>query len=215
MPDWNFEERDPRYIEQELTQRDQFNNDEVTLAEAIVREVIQNSADAALDSTPVKVRFSIHEIAPADVQQFRHQFLALRPHLTACKINAWEIDEKKPRLLVIEDFATKGLTGEPGSLDGGNFHSFWRRHGKSGKSGRAGGRWGLGKLVYSTSSDIRCFFGLTVQADKNEPLLMGQAVLSNHEIGNRKYVAHGFWFGSRNTDGMQMPVSDPVFIDSF
>ena len=60
MPDWNFEEREPRYIEQELTQRDQFNNDEVSLAEAIVREVIQNSADAALDATldaaPVKVR---------------------------------------------------------------------------------------------------------------------------------------------------------------
>ncbi len=215
MPDWNFEERDPRYIEQELTQRDQFNNDEVTLAEAIVREVIQNSADAALDSTPVKVRFSIHEISPADVQQFRHQFLALRPHLTACKINAWEIDEKKPRILVIEDFATKGLTGEPGSLDGGNFHSFWRRHGKSGKSGRAGGRWGLGKLVYSTSSDFRCFFGLTVQAGKTESLLMGQAVLANHEINNKKYVAHGFWFGSRNADGMQMPVTDQVFIDAF
>src|SRR5713226_4159063 len=215
MPDWNFEEREPRYIEQELTQRDQFNNDEVTRAEAIVREVIQNSADAALDSTPVKVRFSIHEISPADVQQFRHQFLALRPHLTACKINAWEIDEKKPRILVIEDFATKGLTGEPGSLDGGNFHSFWRRHGKSGKSGRAGGRWGLGKLVYSTSSDFRCFFGLTVQAGKTESLLMGQAVLANHEINNKKYVAHGFWFGSRNADGMQMPVTDQVFIDAF
>src|SRR6476620_9051628 len=100
MPDWNFEERDPRYIEQELTQRDQFNNDEVTLAEAIVREVIQNSADAALDPldpTPVKIRFNIHEISPAEAQQFRQQFLALRPHLTACKINAWEIDEKKPR----------------------------------------------------------------------------------------------------------------------
>ncbi|QWG23801.1 hypothetical protein KMZ93_02300 [Bradyrhizobium sediminis] len=215
MPDWSFEQRDPRYIEQELTQRDQFNNDEVTLAEAIVREVIQNSADAALDATPVKVRFSIHEISPADEQQFRQRFSALRPHLVACKINAWETDEKKPRILVIEDFATKGLTGEPGSLDGGNFHSFWRRHGRSGKSGRAGGRWGLGKLVYSTSSDIRCFFGLTVQAGKTEPLLMGQAVLANHEIGNKKYVAHGFWFGSRNADGMQMPVDDRVFIDAF
>jgi hypothetical protein len=215
MPDWNFEERDPRYIEQELTQRDQFNNDEVTLAEAIVREVIQNSADAALDSTPVKVRFSIHEIPPADVQQFRQQFLALRPHLIACGINAWEIDEKKPRMLVIEDFVTKGLTGEPGSLDGGNFHCFWRRHGKSGKTGRAGGRWGLGKLVYSTSSDIRCFFGLTVQTGETESLLMGQAVLANHEINNKKYVAHGFWFGGRNADGMQMPVNDPVFIDAF
>jgi hypothetical protein len=44
---------------------------------------------------------------------------------------------------------------------------------------------------------------------------MGQAVLANHEIGNRKYVAHGFWFGTRNADGMQMPVSDPVFIGAF
>ena len=215
MPDWNFEEREPRYIEQELTQRDQFNNDEVTLAEAIVREVIQNSADAALDDTPVKVRFSICEISSADIQQFRQQFVALRPHLIACKINAWEIDEKKPRMLIIEDFATKGLTGEPGLLDGGNFHSFWRRHGKSGKSGRAGGRWGLGKLVYSTSSDIRCFFGLTVQAGTTEPLLMGQAVLANHEVNNKKYVAHGFWFGSRNSDGMQMPVTDASFIGAF
>jgi hypothetical protein len=216
MPDWNFEERDPRYIEQELTQRDQFNNDEVTLAEAIVREVIQNSADAALDSTAsVKVRFSIHEISPADVQQFREQFSTLKPHLLACKINAWEIDEKKPRVLVIEDFSTKGLTGEPGSLDEGNFHSFWRRHGKSGKTGRAGGRWGLGKLVYSTSSDIRCFFGLTVQTGTAERLLMGQAVLANHEINNKKYVAHGFWFGTRNVVGMQMPVTDQAVIDAF
>jgi hypothetical protein len=215
MPDWSFEERDPRYIEQELTQRDQFNNDEVTLAEAIVREVIQNSADAALGSAPVKVRFSIHDILPVDVQQFRDQFVTLRPHLLACGINAWEIDEKNPRMLVIEDFATKGLTGDPGSLDGGNFHSFWRRHGKSGKTGRAGGRWGLGKLVYSTSSDIRCFFGLTVQTGSTENLLMGQAVLANHDISQKKYVAHGFWFGIRNAVGMQMPVNDPVFVNAF
>jgi hypothetical protein len=215
MPDWSFEERDPRYIEQELTQRDQFNNDEVTLAEAIVREVIQNSADAALGSAPVKVRFSIHDILPVDVQQFRDQFVTLRPHLLACGINAWEIDEKNPRMLVIEDFATKGLTGDPGSLDGGNFHSFWRRHGKSGKTGRAGGRWGLGKLVYSTSSDIRCFFGLTVQTGSTENLLMGRAVLANHDISQKKYVAHGFWFGIRNAVGMQMPVNDPVFVNAF
>lgn len=216
MPEWNFEERDPRYIEQELTQRDQFNNDEVTLAEAIVREVIQNSADAALGpATPVKVRFGLHEVLPSDVQQFRARFSALRDHLHACSINAWEMDEKKPRVLVIEDFSTKGLTGDPGSLDGGNFHSFWRRHGKSGKTGRLGGRWGLGKLVYSTSSDIRCFFGLTVQAGEVQPLLMGQAVLANHELGNRKYVAHGFWFEQRNKAGMQMPVTDDDAIELF
>jgi len=154
-------------------------------------------------------------IASDDLSQFREQFAALRPHLLACNIPVWEIDEKKPRVLVVEDFSTKGLTGDPGSLDGGNFHNFWRRHGKSGKTGRAGGRWGLGKLVYSTSSDIRCFFGLTVQAEKTQPLLMGQAVLSNHEVRDKKYVAHGFWFGERNAAGMQMPITDLLFIEKF
>lgn len=215
MPEWKFEERDPRYVEQELTQRDQFNNDEVTLAEAIVREVIQNSADAALGSAPVKVRFSLQEVSARDARAFRGRFSALRDHLLACGVNAWEIDEKRPRTLVIEDFATKGLTGDPGLSDGKDFYSFWRRHGKSGKTGRQGGRWGLGKLVYSTSSDIKCFFGLTIQAGNPSPLLMGQAVLANHELGSKKFVAHGFWFEGRNAEGMQMPITDPTTIDDF
>src|ERR1041385_810395 len=99
MADWEFEDLPAPLVEQELTQRDQFNNDEVTLAEAIVREVIQNSADAALGSAPVKVRFSIHDVAPQHVNGFRQRFATLRPHLVACSINAWEIDEKKPRVL--------------------------------------------------------------------------------------------------------------------
>jgi hypothetical protein len=216
MADWEFEEINPRYIEQELTQRDQFNNDEVTLAEAIVREVIQNSADAGADGATVKVRFNLHEVAPPDVRRFRDIFESLRPHLRACGISPLEtIDETVPRILVVEDFATKGLTGDPGLPDGGNFHSFWRRHGKSGKTGKAGGRWGLGKLVYSTSSDIRCFFGLTVRTGDRTPLLMGQAVLANHDFNNKRYVAHGFWFANRNAQGMQMPVTDLAFIEDF
>lgn len=212
MPEWQFEERDPRYVEQELTQRDQFNNDEVTLAEAIVREVIQNSTDAYAGSEPVKVRFHINVVATADLPEFRALFTGLKPHLQGCGIDIAVINQQTPRLLVIEDFNTRGLTGEIGALDGGNFHSFWRRHGKSGKSGRHGGRWGLGKLVYSSSSDIRAFFGLTVRSEESVPLVMGQAVLSNHDIDSRRYVAHGFWFSDRNADGMQLPISDTATI---
>ncbi len=215
MAGWQFEERNPRYVEQELTQRDQFNNDEVTLADAIVREVIQNSADAAVGDGPVKVRFDIHEAGAADAARFRELTTGLGSHLGACGISLAEIERKPLRLLVIEDFETRGLTGDPGELDGKNFHSFWRRHGRSGKTGRHGGRWGLGKLVFSSSSDIRCFFGVTVREDDARALLMGQAVLSNHEIGSKRYVAHGFWFGERNADGMQMPISDPREVQEF
>jgi hypothetical protein len=208
MGAWQFEERSPRYVETELTQRDQFNNDEVTLADAIVREVIQNSTDAPLDDGRVKVRFDLHEISQADAPRFRELFIALAPHLKAYDINLTDVYQKPARVLVIEDFGTRGLTGDPGALDDQNFHNFWRRHGRSVKAGRQGGRWGLGKLVYSSASDIRCFFGLTIREGDVQPLLMGQAVLSNHEIGIRRYVAHGFWFGRRNADEMQMPIND-------
>lgn len=215
MANWVFEERDPRYVEQEVSQRDQFNNDEVKLAEAIVREVIQNSTDASAGIDPVKVKFLLREVASADATAFRNLFSTLRPHLKQCDIDDSLIDSKPPRVLLIEDFNTRGLTGAIDSDDGGNFYSFWRRHGRSGKGGRAGGRWGLGKLVYSSSSEVRCFFGLTVTAENSIVRLMGQAVLSNHEIENRRYVAHGFWFSDRSTNQMQLPISDPATVQEF
>ena len=57
---WYFRDISDDPSEKELTQQDQFNNDEVALAEAIVRETIQNSTDAqAGANTSVRVRFAI------------------------------------------------------------------------------------------------------------------------------------------------------------
>ena len=50
---WEFNKADPSSVRVEVTQRDQFNNDDVGLAEALVREVIQNSSDAGEGSDPV------------------------------------------------------------------------------------------------------------------------------------------------------------------
>jgi hypothetical protein len=216
MVQWIFDELPARFVEQELTQRDQFNNDEVKLAEAISREAIQNSTDAPDGSgQPVRVRFSVHNVPAADSQKFRNIFAGLKPHLEACGISAALVEQNPIRLLVIEDFNTRGLTGDTGGLDGGNFHSFWRRHGKSGKGGKQGGRWGLGKLVYSSSSEIRSFFGLTVRDGETQPFLMGQAVLSNHMKDGKRHVAHGFWFTDRGDDDIQLPVTDSAFIADF
>ncbi|MGE4251296.1 MAG: hypothetical protein AB7F09_18065, partial [Parvibaculaceae bacterium] len=83
------------------------------------------------------------------------------------------------------------------------------RHGRSGKGGKSGGRWGLGKLVFSSSSLSRAFFGYTVRDSDKKALLMGQAVLSNHEIDGRRYPAHGFWFEGRVPETkLQLPVTD-------
>jgi len=213
MAEWEFEELPASLVEQELTQRDQFNNDDVELAEALVREVIQNSTDAPSGAGPVRVRFAILDVSGENAVRLAGLFGALRPHLRACEIDDTALDRQGARLLLVEDFSTKGLTGNPAALDNDNFHNFWRRHGKSGKGGKYGGRWGLGRLVYSTSSQIRAFFGLTIRADDPSPLLMGQAVLSNHMLQGKRHPAHGFWFGSRGNDRLQLPVTDAATVE--
>lgn len=100
------------------TQRDQFNNDDVELVDALVRESLQNSLDAAAEEK-VRVRFSLHRpddagrgalLAQLDLEQ-------LRKRLRACAIDPDSIAFADPKLLVIEDFGTTGLTGSWGSMD--------------------------------------------------------------------------------------------------
>ncbi len=217
MASWQFEKLSAALIEQEPTQRDQFNNDEVLLAEALVRESIQNSFDARQDEAqPAKVRFALTELDEPRATELAHYLKGTRRHLEASGLDPDPLDHVTARVLLIEDFNTSGLTGAVDDDDGGNFHSFWRRHGISPKTGRSGGRWGLGKLVFSSSSEIRAFFGLTIRTGETSPLLMGQAVLKNHKINGCKHPPHGFWCKEeRGNDDIQMPEDDGQAIARF
>jgi len=215
MAEWRFLELKDGEVEQEPTQRDQFNNDDVELAAALVRESVQNSTDAPSGGGPVKVRYAIHHLSGTQATHLKELFETLKPHLDACNVSTDPLLDEPARILVIEDFNTFGLTGATDQLDEANFRNFWRRHGKSGKTGKAGGRWGLGKLVYSSASRISCFFGLTIRAGDPSPLLMGQAVLGTHELGGARRPPHGFWFENATERGLQLPVSDPSQVKSF
>lgn len=199
------------------TQRDQFNNDDVELVDALVRESLQNSLDAAAEEK-VRVRFSLHRpdnagrgalLAQLDLEQ-------LRKRLRACAIDPDSIAFADPKLLVIEDFGTTGLTGSWGSMDKEPFSDFWRRMGKSHKAGKSLGRWGLGKLVFSSSSEARIFFGLTVRkTDPELQLLMGQAVLTTHDLEDgQRFDSHGF-FCKLSETGMQLPITDADEVHGF
>ncbi|MFL6857345.1 MAG: hypothetical protein ACJ8EB_05490 [Allosphingosinicella sp.] len=215
MPEWRFLELKDGEVEQEPTQRDQFNNDDVGLAAALVRESIQNSTDAPSGAGAVKVRFDILQLSGAEAAEFRTVFETLKPHLDACGISCDALGEDLAQVLIIEDFNTRGLTGATDQLDEDNFRNFWRRHGKSGKSGSAGGRWGLGKLVYSSASRLNCFFGLTLRRGDQNPLLLGQAVLGTHEFAATRRPPHGFWFESATERGLQLPVTEVSTVRSF
>lgn len=210
MAKWEFDSVRPSSVRMEVTQADQFNNDEVSLAEALVRESIQNSSDAPASATsPVKVRFAIREVSGVEAKWFSDQLAPLLPHYKECEFDSEAMKAERFRVLAIEDFSTRGLTGSVVEVDGGNFDRFWRAVGDSGKKGKSGGRWGLGKLVYSSASALKLFYGLTITADNPKPSLLGQVVLKNHRLGDTFHPAHGFYFDGRSHPlRLQQPVTN-------
>jgi hypothetical protein len=191
--EWYFRDISDDPSEKELTQQDQFNNDEVALSEALVRETIQNSTDARAESSPnVRVRFSIVQPPEGGQGIFRDILEGLGSHLVACEFLRSRSSDPL-RLLVIEDFGTTGLTGSVEEKDDKQFSGFWRRFGRSNKEGTKGGRWGLGKLVFPSASGIRTVIGLTRRVDDEREWVMGQAVLRNHSINGIENDSVGFW----------------------
>ena len=223
---WHFSQQLSDQVETEVTQRDQFNNDDVDISETIVREAVQNSLDAAIDDPcRVKVVFRwADKNNGLDPDFFRSLFEGQKRHAYAAGIDIDNLDFDEPKALVIEDFGTFGLTGSTNSKDNKNFSDFWRRHGKSHKTGKSRGRWGLGKLVYSTTSRIGVFFGVTRRKNDESRLhLMGQTVLNLRKVDGKEYPPHAFFADIENEGDIYKQIPVPIkddrlvnhFIDQF
>lgn len=218
---WRFSPYPLDMVETDVTQRDQFRNDDVDLADSLGRESTQNSLDAAIQGNGgVRLRFSFlcDDSAPKP-DYLRKLFEGHGEHAEAVGINLSEVNFRKPVALVVEDFGTKGLTGRMDVKDSDNFSDFWRRHGRSHKAGKNLGRWGLGKLVFSMSSQLCAFFGLTVQSDTGKRALMGQTVLGMHTLNGDEYPSHTFFAevppDAEGKKSLPVPITDDAFLDEF
>lgn len=217
---WQFSEYPIDMVEMEVTQRDQFRNDEVDLADTLIRETVQNSLDARIGgSQTVTVRFGfLNGPDGLDPVFIKSLFEGQLDHAKAADVSVDSIDFDHPFAIVIEDFGTRGLQGNPYQFGNDDFSDFWRRHGISHKTGGSRGRWGLGKLVFSTSSRLQAFFGLTVPEGTDTPLLMGQTVLRVHTLGEKKYQAHTHFSEiseTESTKSLRIPITEQALIDKF
>lgn len=195
-------------MERPPTQRDQFDNDDVELVDALVRESIQNSLDANDDeqSNVVRVCFNIKQLSGEKLGRVLEFLRAeqLNFHLSA--VGLPPLDEPVNfSVLTVEDFGTTGLLGSWDGLDQEPFCDFWRRMGLSHKKGQALGRWGLGKLVFSSSSRARVFLGLTVRSNDGEELLMGQTVLTHHTLSDGTRLDSHAFYAVRGPEDFQLP----------
>ena len=200
------------------------------LADALVRESIQNSLDARVprSRSPVRVRFRFAAGAHAlHADAIRQYFDGLEPHLQAAAKTMHTVlprqDEAMP-FLVIEDFGTRGLTGEPhidpelepsGEEKKNDFFYFWRNVGRSNKGEVDRGRWGLGKAVFTVASRIRTVFGITRRYDDDRSLLLGQSVLKTHVLNGERVYPYGFFARFEKRNGLPLPIEDTILLDRF
>jgi hypothetical protein len=214
--EWLFRRTAPDEVERDVTQRSQFDTDETRIEATLIRESHQNSLDAKAPGPTGPVRTCITFFSPAqDEDYLEGLFDGLPAHLVESGIDVSDINFRKPTFLLVEDFGTTGLVGEWDKKDKKSFSDFWRREGRSHKTGASNGRWGLGKLVFSSSSKIRTFFGLTIRHDDpDKALLMGKSVLMTHDILGETCSPYGF-FANVGEKGIQIPNVDQQAVSRF
>lgn len=196
------------------------------LADALIRESIQNSLDARRGSSRVRVHMRL--LAGADAiprERLAPYFDGLDVHLNSVApemTGSWPAPSEPVSVLILEDYGTRGLSGDPSvdpeieieAEEKNDFFFFWRNVGRSMKGEHDRGRWGLGKAVFPISSRIRTIFGLTHRSSDERRLLLGQSVLRTHVLDGQRIYPYGF-FGRFARDGFPQPVEDPRFIEQF
>ena len=198
------------------------NNDD---ADNLVREAIQNSLDAVVDSSkPVTIKFTFSDKENRVIKNKKRYLLGLSKHLN----NIGPIADFNPDIinqpmsfLAVEDFNTRGLQGDPDYFglmkdeskeNRNDFYWFYRNRGRSGKTGEQRGRWGLGKRVFPQASTIKNFIGYTIRKQDSKKMLMGQCVLKTHEIRGKVFDSTGFYSIYKEKP---MPVEEPEFLSQF
>ena len=224
---WRFRKMQHGEINRDPMERELFAAE--TANERLVREAVQNSLDAALSRAdraaagPVRMRFSLRGVhSPLDALDADAYAAGLEEHLQA---GLEPSDDFRKRValrglandgmpyIVIEDVGTVGLEGdwrqyddsaeEP--ADDNHFYWFFRNVGRSGKSDLDGGSWGLGKWVFPDASHASAYIAVTRRRSDGETLLMGQAVLTKHNIDGQRYDPYGY-FGEEDEGGLMLPL---------
>ena len=223
---WHFQPLAPGYTVREPIAGAFFASDAVSEpGEALVREGIQNSLDAALPGVKTLVRISlVTENEGSDRREVSPYFAGTAAHYEADRNGLRKEDlpgeNEACTLLIFEDFGTSGLQGDPAAPyppeqhDENNFFHFFRAEGLSDKDPGKRGSWGLGKDTFFRASRINTVFGLTVRSDDGRRLLMGKTVLKSHWVDGIR--CQDGYFGARaENENMVLPIESPDAVEQF
>jgi len=209
--EWFFPEFTGGHIAAHLN-AEYFKTDHIeNIVSAFIRESIQNSLDATSGgTTKVVIRLGKKNINEFD----RSLFDALSEHIRA---NESGIPEKEKNALrsnfnyiVFEDFNTTGLGGDveyKSSIlptEENDFYYFFRNDGRSGKTTKKLGKWGIGKTVFPAISFLNMFWALTVRKSDDKKCLMGRSILGHHNLekSGKEFLPYGYYGERKDSDDL-------------
>lgn len=221
MTNWYFNELARGSTNREPVGGEFFTSDSISdPGTALIRECIQNSLDASLEGLEVKVRIFLSGTENSlGFKEVVRLFKGIWPHIDA-KDNGLAENHRPGQpancpYLLIEDFNTKGLTGDiheahrPRESEKNHFYHFFRAEGQSDKDSESRGSWGLGKHVFHRTSRISTVFGYSIRADASGPVLMGKTILKSHYLGSERECYQDGYFGVQNeNDPLVLPITD-------
>jgi hypothetical protein len=212
--DWHFRQQQPNEKVRNPISSEYFDEEVIDRpAQALVREVIQNSLDARSGDGPVRIRFYVSgEHGALSAERAERWLGRAWPHLSAPASGLRGVSSAPERcpFLVVEDSGTIGLEGDPqewhrdGTGEKNHFFAFFRAEGVSENSGGRG-KWGVGKTVFPRSSRINSHFGLTHRRSDGRKLFLGQTVLRYHALGGVQYASDGM-LGELGEQNLVLPV---------
>lgn len=197
---WHFERRKPGDTTRDPVSGEFFSTEAIRDgAEALIREGIQNSLDAA-EGRLCRIRIVLGEASAEAAAPFLN---GLWPHIQAerngLSAESRPTQSEPVRFLAFEDFGTRGLQGDPLQWHHveerrNGFYAFFRAEGETDKGATdRRGRWGIGKFAFPRTSRARMFFGLTARVGDSSPLLLGRAILKSHAVDELYYVPDGYY----------------------
>lgn len=213
---WQYEEAPPNGGAGGEAFKSTFNGAGKKPAAILAREAVQNSVDAGVDpSVQVRVDFRFRNLSGDDRTRFlecaRIKEMADFVDLLDCADpNCITHPDADLELLYIDDYETTGLKGDP-TNPSSNLRKLLMELGGSPKVGpglevgdpnapAAGGSYGFGKAVYSSSSRLGTIFAFSRTKDQNDndiSVLMGCAYQAGHEREGHQYTGRA-WFGIGN-----------------
>ncbi len=167
-----------------------FDRTDYPYSETFVREAIQNSLDARLDSSkPVIMKFGFHVDGFGPRRPFLEQLIAHRKAAGLDVPEEWE--NGTIRWLVVEDFNTRGLGGSLHSRTS-DFWNYWLNFGLSNKDGTGRGGRGIGRVTFLIASRLHCVIGYTRRYQDKGTAICGMGVLRAIEDGAELKSTHAY-----------------------